>query len=318
MILGVRRVKRRDVLYTVAPLRRRRGQAIESLDVRAVVLGPRAQALKPLDQAPRLSQAAVETLRAVEVVDEQGEKRSIHVPRERPLTVLLDGRELVTLMTLGGAPEWLVLGYLRNQRMIGEIGTLDSVIVDWDDSTARVGSRLPGPSLVSPKSPVARTACAMGTAFAEAMKAIEGMVLPQQGTASISRSTLLSVLESTRALDDIHRAAGSVHGCALYSGQDLWVSIEDVSRHNGVDAVTGWMALHGVGGGDKILFTTGRLTGEMVMKAAFNGIPILITRNGVTDLGYRIAVQLHMSLFGRAANRRYLCYTDAERFDPNS
>ena len=294
-----------------------REQTIESLDVRAVVLGPRAQSLKPLDQAPRLSQAAGEVLREVEVVDEHGEKRSIHVPTERPLTVMLDDRELVTLMTLGGAPEWLVLGYLRNQRLIGEIGTIDSVIVDWDRGTARVQSHL-GRALVSPESPAARTACAMGTAFGDAMKAIEGVELPGEGTASISRSTLLSILESTRTLDDIHRAAGSVHGCALYSAADLWLSIEDVSRHNGVDSVTGWMALHGVAGGDKILFTTGRLTGEMVMKAAFNGIPILITRNGVTDMGYRIAVQLHMSLFGRAANRRYLCYTGADRFDPNS
>jgi FdhD protein len=294
-----------------------REQTIESHDVRAVVLGPRAQSLKPLDQAPRLSQAAAEVLRAVEVVDENGEKRSIHVPRERPLTVMLDDRELVTLMTLGGAPEWLVLGYLRNQRMIGEIGTLNSVTVDWDSATARVQSRLVERAQ-SPESPMARTACAIGTAFSDAMKAIEGMVLPDPGAASISRSTLLSILASTRTLDDIHRAAGSVHGCALYSATDLWLSIEDVSRHNGVDSVTGWMALHGVAGGDKILFTTGRLTGEMVMKAAFNGIPILITRNGVTDMGYRIAVQLHMSLFGRAANRRYLCYTGADRFDPNS
>jgi FdhD protein len=304
---------------TMAPCYRTpREQTIEIPDVRAVVLGPRAQALKPLDEAPRLSHAAEDVLRAVEVVDESGKKRSIHVPRERPLTVVLDDRELVTLMTLGGAPEWLVLGYLRNQHLIGEIGTLNSVTVDWDSATACVQSRLVERVLESPESPMARTACAMGTAFSEAMKAIEGMVLPDPGTASISRSTLLNILGSTRTLDDIHRAAGSVHGCALYSATDLWVSVEDVSRHNGVDSVTGWMALHGVGGGDKILFTTGRLTGEMVMKDAFNGIQILITRNGVTDMGYRIAVQLRMSLFGRAAKRRYLCYTGAERFDPNS
>jgi FdhD protein len=295
-----------------------REQTIETLDVRAVVLGPRAQALKPLDHAPRLSQAAAEVLRAVEIIDEQGKARSIHIPKERPLTVVLDGRELVTLMTLGGAPEWLVLGYLRNQRIIGEIATMDSVTVDWDSSTARVRSRLIDRVAGSPKSPIAPAACAMGTAFSDAMKAVEEMTLPGPATASISSSTLLSILGSTRTLDDIHQAAGSVHGCALYSAADLWVSIEDVSRHNGVDSVTGWMALHGVAGGDKILFTTGRLTGEMVMKAAFNGIPILITRNGVTDMGYRIAVQLRMALFGRAANRRYLCYTGAERFDPNS
>src|SRR5579863_5248882 len=211
----MRRVMSVLSMGTMAPCyRTQREQTIESLDARAVILGPQAQALRPLDQAPRVSRAAAEVLRAVEVVDEQGEKRPIHIPRERPLTVLLDGRELVTLMTLGGAPEWLVLGYLRNQRIIGEIGTVDSVTVDWNTATARVKSRLGGRALESPESQTARTACALGTAFSDAVKAIEGLVLPDQATASISRSTLLSILGSTRTLDHIHRAAGSVHGCA--------------------------------------------------------------------------------------------------------
>jgi FdhD protein len=293
-------------------------RTIESRDARALVLGPRAQALRPLSGAPRLSQSSAELLRQVDIVDEHGDKRSLYIPSERPLTVLLDDRELVTLMTLGAAPEWLVLGYLCNQRLLDGIGTLDSVVVDWVCGTARVQSRPGERAMETPPSPSARTGCALGTAFGDAVSAIEGIALPEPGAASMSRSTLLSILETMRGQDDIHRAAGSVHGCALFSAGDLWVSIEDVSRHNGVDTVTGWMALHGVAGGDKILFTTGRLTGEMVMKAAFNGIPILITRNGVTDLGYTIAARLHMALFGRAANRRYLCYTGAERFDPNS
>jgi FdhD protein len=293
-------------------------RTIESRDARAVILGPRAQALGPASGAPRLSQSSAELLRQVEIVDERGDARSIFIPRERPLTVMLDDRELVTLMTLGAAPEWLVLGYLCNQRLIGGIGTIDSVGVDWACGTAHVRSRFAERAIETPAGPLARTGCALGTAFGDAKSAIEGIALPEAGAASLSRSTLLSILESMRAHEDIHRAAGSVHSCALFSAGDLWVSIEDVSRHNGVDTVTGWMALHGVAGGDKILFTTGRLTGEMVMKAAFNGIPILITRNGVTDMAYTIATRLRMSLFGRAANRRYLCYTGAERFDPKS
>jgi FdhD protein len=293
-------------------------RTIESREARALVLGPRARALTPLNGAPRLSQGSAELLRQIDAVDEGGDKRSLFIPSERPLTVLLDDRELVTLMTLGAAPEWLVLGYLRNQRLLDGIGTIDSIVVDWACGIARVQSRLGERAIETPRGARARTGCALGTAFGDASKAIEGIALPEAEAASMSRSTLLSILESMRAHDDIHRAAGSVHSCALFGAADLWVSVEDVSRHNGVDTVTGWMALHGVTGGDKILFTTGRLTGEMVMKAAFNGIPILITRNGVTDMGYTIASRLRMALFGRAANRRYLCYTGAERFDPNS
>jgi FdhD protein len=297
-----------------------RERTIESLDAaRALVLGPRAQALRPLSNAPRLSQTSIELVREVEIIDEHGERRPLLIPAERPLTIVLDDRELVTLMSLGAAPEWLVLGYLRNQRLIGEIGTVESVAVDWAAATASVKSRLGEREVVeSPPGSSARTGCALGTAFGDSMSAIEGIALPDVGAASISRSTLLSILASMKVHDEIHRAAGSVHSCALFSAEDLWISIEDVSRHNGVDTVTGWMALYGLPGGDKILFTTGRLTGEMVMKAAFNGIPILITRNGVTDMGYTLAMRLGMTLFGRAANQRYLCYTTAERFDPNS
>jgi FdhD protein len=122
-------------------------------------------------------------------------------------------------------------------------------------------------------------------------------------------------LEITREYDAVHRTAGSVHGCALFHGAELLVSIEDVSRHNGLDIVTGWMLLHGVEGLDKTLFTTGRLTGEMVMKAAHNGVSIMVSRNGVTSMGCELAVKLGMLLFGRAAKSRYLCYTGFERFD---
>jgi FdhD protein len=144
---------------------------------------------------------------------------------------------------------------------------------------------------------------------------VDAVTLPQAAAARISQGILLRVLDTARQHDAIRRAAGSVHSCALFHGADLLVSVEDVSRHNGIDTIAGWMALHGVPGGDKILFTTGRLTGEMVMRAAYNGIPIVVSRNGVTALGYDLAAKFGMTLFGRAANRRFVCYIGAERFD---
>jgi FdhD protein len=291
---------------------------MDSGEVKALVLNSPASSLSPVPDAPTLSRAPSNLLREIEIVDERGEQRSIYVPNERPLRVLLDDRELVTLMTLGGAPEWLVLGYLRNQRLISEIGAIESIAVDWETGTARVQSRSGVRPIDTSGRASATTGCALGTAFGELMAQTHGIVLPPFAAARISRSTLLSVLATVRSHDDIHRAAGSVHGCALFQAANLWVGVEDVSRHNGVDTITGWMALHAVSGGDKILFTTGRLTGEMVMKAAFNGIPIVITRNGVTAMGYNLAMRLGMTLFGRAANRRYLCYSGAQRFDSAS
>ena len=295
-----------------------RERTIESLEVNALVLGPRAQTLKPVHHAPQLSRATTELLCEVAIVDDRGEQRSLRLPIERALRVVLDDRELVTLMTLGAAPEWLIIGYLRNQRLVDQIEALESVIVDWTSGAARVRSRVREHAAAALSSPVARSGCALGSAFADPMHAIEGLDFPAASEARISRSVLLSILETMREHDDIHRAAGSVHSCALFGGQELWFSIEDVSRHNAVDTVAGWMALYGVAGADKILFTTGRLTGEMVLKAAFNGIPILVTRNGVTAMGRDLAERSGMTLIGRAANRRYICYTGMQRFDSAS
>jgi FdhD protein len=258
-------------------------------------------------------------LREILIVDEQGDRRPIYVPIERPLTVVLDGRELVTLMTLGACPEMLVLGYLRNQRLIGDVAMIESLAVDWNTGSATVSTRAGirgGGAGAAPG--IVGTACGLGTVFSDLMMQAEASALPQAESARISRSTLLHVLDTMRQHDAIHRAAGSVHSCALFRGADLLVSIEDVSRHNGLDTLAGWMAFHGVAGGDKILFTTGRLTSEMIMKAAHNGVPIVVSRNGVTAMGYDLAAKLGMTLFGRAANRRFLCYVGAERFDPET
>jgi len=274
--------------------------------------------MRPVPNAPRVTAASCAMLREILIVDEQGDRRPIYVPTERPLTVILDGRELVTLMTLGACPEMLVLGYLRNQRLIGDVALIESLAVDWNTGSATVATRagIRGGAGAAPG--IVGTACGLGTVFSDLMKQAEASALPQAESARISRSTLSHVLDTMRQHDAIHRAAGSVHSCALFQGADLLVSIEDVSRHNGLDTLAGWMAFHGVAGGDKILFTTGRLTSEMIMKAAHNGVPIVVSRNGVTAMGYDLAAKLGMTLFGRAANRRFLCYVGAERFDPET
>jgi FdhD protein len=293
--------------------------AIEHSDVMAWVIQPAAAAMQPVPNAPRVTAASSALLREILIVDEQGDRRPIYVPVERPLTVFLDGRELVTLMTLGACPEMLALGYLRNQRLIGDVAMIESLAVDWNSGSAAVTTRAGisgGGAGAAPG--IVGTACGLGTVFGDLMMQVEAGALPQAESARISRSTLLHVLDTMRQHDAIHRAAGSVHSCALFQGAGLLVSIEDVSRHNGLDTLAGWMAFHGVAGGDKILFTTGRLTSEMVMKAAHNGVPIVVSRNGVTAMGYDLAVKLGMTLFGRAANRRFLCYVGAERFDPET
>ncbi len=281
--------------------------------------------------APRLSCAAGQLLRDLQVLDEAGEQRTLQVPIERPLKIVLEGQELVTLMTLGAAPELLVLGYLRNQRLIQRVTEIESVAVEWSANCAVVALR--GTVAAAVGAQRAGAACSLGTVFSDWMLPGDAGVsadtgtaslgtppvgtahvgTPPVGTAHLSRAELLRILEVTREYDAVHRAAGSVHGCALFAGAELLVSIEDVSRHNGLDTVTGWMMLHGIAGADKTLFTTGRLTGEMVMKAAHNGVSIMVSRNGVTSMGYDLAVKLGMVLFGRAAKNRYFCYTGAGR-----
>jgi FdhD protein len=166
---------------------------------------------------------------------------------------------------------------------------------------------------------VVTTGCGQGTVFGDVMQQLDTIHLPDLHSARIRQTTLHRMLETMRQQDSIHRKAGSVHGCALFSLTDqhgeMLMFVEDVGRHNAIDTIAGWMAMHGVSGGDKAFYTTGRLTSEMVMKAASLGVPIIVSRNGVTAMGHELAQRLGMALFGRAANRHFLCYTGAERFD---
>jgi FdhD protein len=266
--------------------------------------------------APRLTAAQCTLLREIEILDEYGDRRQIHIPAERPLTVFVDKRELVTLMTLGACPELLVLGYLCNQRLIGAVDEVESITVDWDVGAAAVKTRTGVPDLEARTARrVVTTGCGQGTVFGDMMSQVDALKLPDAASARIRQSTLHRLLETMRLQDSIHRKAGSVHGCALFRGAELLMFVEDVGRHNAIDTITGWMALHGVAGGDKTFYTTGRLTSEMVMKAAQIGVPIVVSRNGVTAMGHELASRLGMALFGRASNRHFLCYTGTERFD---
>ena len=270
----------------------------------------------PVAGAPRLTDARCELLREIQILDEYGERRSIHIPAERPLTIFVDKRELVTLMTLGARPELLVLGYLHNQRLVNAVQDVESVTVDWDVGAAAVRTHHGLQDLAAKTARrVVTTGCGQGTVFGDAMTQLHTVQLPSVAEARIRQSTLHRMLETMRQQDSIHRKAGSVHGCALFRGAEMLMFVEDVGRHNAIDTIAGWMAMHGVTGADKSFYTTGRLTSEMVMKAAQMGVPIIVSRNGVTAMGHELASRLGMSLFGRAANRHFLCYVGAERFD---
>jgi FdhD protein len=270
---------------------------------------------------PRVTHNPVPLTREVEVLDEYGERRRIHIPNERPLTVYVDKRELITLMTLGAAPELLVLGYLRNQQLVTSADEIESITVDWEVSAAAVKTRH-GIAALEEKTArrVVTTGCGQGSLFGDLMSQFDAVQLPGPREARIRQSTLHAMLEVMRQRDSIHRRAGSVHGCALFRGSELLTVYEDVGRHNAIDTIAGWMWMQGgqdgpVRGDDKTFYTTGRLTSEMVMKAAQMSVPIIVSRNGVTQMGHELATRLGMTLFGRAANRHFICYTGFERFD---
>ncbi len=271
---------------------------------------------RPAAGAPALSCAQIEALREIEIVDEYGERRRILIPFERALTVYVDKRELVTLMTLGAQPELLVLGYLFNQRLVQRLDEIASIQVDWEVGAAAVTTHRGLTEIASRTAQrVVTTGCGQGTVFGDVLSHVESVRLPDARSARISQGGLRAMLEVVRQQDSLHRRAGSVHGCALFQGSQMLMFVEDVGRHNAIDTIAGWMALHGVAGADKLFYTTGRLTSEMVIKSAQMGVPIVVSRNGVTQMGHELATRLGMTLFGRAANRHFLCYTGFDRFD---
>ena len=270
---------------------------------------------------PHLSRARAPLTREVEVRDEFGQRRVIQIPAERPLTLYVDKREVVTLMTLGASPELLALGYLRNQRLVDSLDDVESITVDWEVEAAAVKTRRGAAESIEARTSrrIVTTGCGQGTMFGHLMDELDATRLPPAATARIHQSTLHQLNEAMRKTDSVHRRAGSVHGCALFRGTEILTFVEDVGRHNAIDTIAGWMWLQGDAplgqGADKVFYTTGRLTSEMVMKSAQLGVPIVVSRNGVTQMGYELAVKLGMTLFGRASQRHFICYCGFERFD---
>ena len=267
---------------------------------------------------PHLTAASAPLTQEVSVRDEFGATRHISIPAERELTVFVDKRELVTLMTLGAAPELLVLGYLRNQRLVESVADIHSITVDWDVHAAAVKTRA-GIERFDEKTArrVVTTGCGQGTVFGDMMSDLASITLPapDEPVARLSQSTLYGLLNAMRLQESTYKSAGSVHGCALFRQDQLLTFVEDVGRHNANDTIAGWMWMNAVGGGDKIFYTTGRLTSEMVIKSAQMGVPVIVSRSGVTQMGYELAQRLGLALFGRATNRHFICYCGFGRFD---
>jgi FdhD protein len=266
-----------------------------------------------MPKRPRLSNATINLTQEVEVMDERGRISTIFIPAERPLTVYVDKRELVTLMTLGGAPEALTLGYLRNQRFVKSIEDIESIQVDWDVEAVAVKT-VGGIADVEERTSkrVVTTGCGQGSVFGGLMDEVDTITLSPD--ARLRQSVLYKIIDTIRTQQSIYKQAGSVHGCALFSNEgEMLYFVEDVGRHNAVDSIAGRMWLDEIGGEDKIFYTTGRLTSEMVIKGAQMGIPFLLSRSGTTQMGHMVAERVGMSLLARCTGKHFLALTGKER-----
>ena len=333
---------------------------------------------------PYLTQAQAPLTSEIEAVNEYGERQKVSIPAERALTVYVDKRELVTLMTLGANPELLVLGYLRNQRLVRDVADIESITVDWDVGAAAVKTRC-GIEDIEEKTArrVVTTGCGQGSVFGGLMDEVDLIKLPD--TAFITQGQLYGLVNTIRLKETTYKSAGSVHACALFStisGEaEMLLFVEDVGRHNAIDTLAGWMwmwmaptlptacgslppegaaapavrqsrfrgpglvgesmpalrteALPGTGPAPALLpfpleegrgdgfptsdtaslvfYTTGRLTSEMVIKSAQMGVPVVVSRSGITQMGHQVAQLVGLCAIGRATNKRFLCYTHTGR-----
>ena len=261
--------------------------------------------------ALHLTQASAPLTHAVEVMNEFGEKYELAIPSERALTVYVDKRELITLMTLGARPEWLVLGYLLNQRLVSGFGDIESITVDWEVGAAAVKTRSGIADLAQKTARrVVTTGCGQGSVFGDMMEGVDQLTLPDT---RITQAELYAVVNAIRLQQSVYKTAGSVHGCALFAGEELLLFVEDVGRHNAIDTIAGWMALNGQESAGKVLYTTGRLTSEMVVKAAQMGIAVAVSRSGMTQMGHLVAQKLGLCAIGRATNKRFVCFSGMDR-----
>ena len=264
-----------------------------------------------------MTNASVPVVHEVAIIDELGRQKTSFIPGERSLTIYLDKREVVTLMTLGSAPEALVLGYLRNQRLVESAEDIESIQVDWETDSAAVKTRRSTVDIDAITSRrVVTTGCGQGTMFGGLMADMAQIRLPEGP--KLHQAAIVDLLEQIRTHETIYKKAGSVHACAVFerAGDDrvrLLHLIEDVGRHNAVDSISGLLWLAKRRGEELIFFTTGRLTSEMVIKGAQMGIPFLLTRSGVTQMGLELAKTTHLTLLSRCSGKHFEIYNAPER-----
>ncbi|WP_069298751.1 formate dehydrogenase accessory sulfurtransferase FdhD [Neptunicoccus sediminis] len=248
--------------------------------------------------------------RVVSGRDHRGAVQEIPVVEERPLTIFLNGQEIVTAMTIGDYPAYLALGFLRNQ---GMLAAGESVLgVDYDEELETVVVRTDGSTIYEEKlkKKTRTSGCAVGTVFGDMMEGLDQVELPK---AELRTSWLYTLARQINQTPSLYLAAGAIHGSVLCQEDRPLVYMEDVGRHNAVDKIAGWMLSEQVEGGDKIMYTTGRLTSEMVIKCALMGIPVLVSRSGFTAWGVEIAQQVGLTLIGRMRGKRFMCLSGADR-----
>jgi FdhD protein len=260
---------------------------------------------------PQLTNAAKPATFEVEAYNERGEMVPTAIAGEHPLTLYLDKREIVTLMTLGHAPEALAIGYLRNQRLVSSIDEITAVQVDWETDSVAVTTRSKK-KIPSLEKKTVTTGCGQGTVFGDLMEEIDAVKL--RTDVKLTDADLFVLLEKVRKHETIYKQAGAVHGCALATtAGEILMFVEDVGRHNAVDAIAGFMWLQDIDGSDKLFYTTGRLTSEMVIKTVRMGIPILVSRSGFTAWGVELAKKAGLTLIGRARGKRFVALSGEER-----
>ncbi|OIQ30171.1 MAG: formate dehydrogenase family accessory protein FdhD [Alphaproteobacteria bacterium MedPE-SWcel] len=242
--------------------------------------------------------------RAVTGVDHLGQSTGISVVEERPLTIYLNRQEIVTAMTIGDYPEYLALGFLKNQNMLSATDVVTRVDYDEEVETVVVRTEVETSHEEKLKKKTRTSGCAVGTVFGDMMEGLEAVVLPRT---EVRASRLYALAAEINRTPSLYLEAGAIHGTVLCQRDRPIVYMEDVGRHNAVDKIAGWMLSEGVEAADKILYTTGRLTSEMVIKTAMMGIPVLVSRSGFTAWGVEIARQVGLTLIGRMRGQRFVC-----------
>jgi len=259
---------------------------------------------------PELTKSGLAPTCPVIAHDEYGNERETQIAGEFPLTIYLDRREIVTLMTLGCHPEALVLGFLKNQHLVKDIEDIKAVQVDWETNAVAVTTTKPITDLEQRlEKRTVTTGCGQGTVFGDIMAGLDTIELMHM---PLRQSTLYDLLYNLREYNEVYKSAGAVHGCALCEDDRILTFVEDVGRHNAVDAIAGMMWLDRISGDNKIFYTTGRLTSEMVIKVSQMGISVLLSRSGITQMGLELAQKTGVTMIARAKGRHFLVFNGQE------